>query len=194
MKYQPEHTATVDFKVYFDSITPAVSILGMELNASDVLEKTSPDTFRQLFSEWTFDQGITCNIEADPDQYCEATRELIFPDGLRRRIANELYSARYPNDERIYYTATNKELASLSDLDLTRLICQETDIEFKEYSIETQIDMSSFFMTRTVLAQSEEIAFQLAEELPLSDDEQETASFNFEVCGITAEGIEGEDL
>ena len=194
MKYQPEHTATVDFKVYFDSITPAVSILGMEFNASDVIEKTSPDTFRQLFNEWTHDQGITCNVEADPDQYCEATRDLIFPNGLTYRIANKLYSAKFPDDPRVYYTVMNRELANLSDYELTRLVCRETDIEFSEYSVEVQVDMSSFFMTRKVLAQSEETAFQLAEELPLSDDEQETASFNFEVCGITSEGIEGEDL
>ncbi len=193
MTYKPRHDAELDFKSMINATNPPVQVLHLELPAGEVLMRTSYNEFTRLFNEWLEEQGITCNPTDSPDYYRPYTRSLIFPDGLTRKVANELYSSEFPQDESVYYTVSNSDFERLEDYELTKQVSEQTDLEFKEYSVEVQCDCSSFFMTRAVLAQSEEIAFQLAEELPFSNAEQETCNFYYEVCDITAEGLEGED-
>ena len=119
-------------------------------------------------------------------------RYLIMPNGNGVYIASytekqTLESAKsfydQATDDRIYYYVTDEEI-QLPDFDLTKLICQQTDVEFKVFNVECTVDFGSVTITRRVIADSEETALATAWQFDLTDVELHRALKDVEIDAV----------
>jgi hypothetical protein len=103
------------------------------------------------------------------------------PNGNGVYIAS--YAEKFENDDFIYYYVSDEDI-ELPEFELTKLVCQQTDVEFKEFKVECTIDFASVTITRRVIADSEETALATAWQFDLDDVELHRALKDVEIEAV----------
>lgn len=86
-------------------------------------------------------------------------------------------------DDLVYYYVSDEEI-DLPDFELTKLVCQQTDVEFKVFNVECTVDFTSVTITRRVIADSEDTALATAWQFDLTEVELHRALKDVEIDAV----------